>query len=106
MSIIDEAESIIAEANTKGLGEQFTLNGKTYWGGWNTPDLQTQMLTGGFQGRTEMTIVAHRKQFASIPGQRDGKVLRVKDNTLWEIREVSVDSHTHYTIHVIRQIGP
>ncbi len=102
--LTQEAESIIAEANLNGFGEQFTLNGRCYVGTWNTPDIQTQMLTGGFQGRTEMTIVAHRSQFATQPGQRDGKITRRKDNTLWQIKEVTVDSSTHYLIHVNRQL--
>lgn len=102
--LLSEANSAFAEVDERGYGEQFTHNGETYFGTWSPPDVATQMMTGNYQGRAHMQIGAHISQFAEVPNQRGGVVVRLKDKTQWEVQQIKPTT-THYVYDVIRVLA-
>ena len=86
----------------------FTYFGGQYTGTPGTADQATQMLTGGYNGRSHLVIRATRDQFGTPPPQR-GPVLVINADgtqTPWECKEVNPDELAFYVFTLNRQITP
>lgn len=93
----------MADIGTKVV---FEMDDGTYNGTINSPEVSTQMLTGGYQGRAVMVILATRNQFAQMPSQRG--VLTITAPSLfnasqWTRKFVEVYGAAHYAITVQHQ---
>ena len=108
---MNEAESAFEEIQNTGMTDigtacEFEMDGGKFGGIINNPDAATQMLTGGYQGRAEMTILATRSQFATRPAQKGGVTItqpEVFKAALWQRKQVEVSGAAHYAITVMAQ---
>lgn len=115
MSALDQNETsdLYDEIQDDGMAMigtkiQFTMDGETYNGVVNNPASATQMLTGGYQGHSEMVILATRTQFSSPPAQRGEVIITappVFDKTQWRRKQVDEYDANHFSITVMRQLG-
>lgn len=89
-----------------GAGVTLTMDGGVYSGIYGSPDLATQMLTGGYQGRSHLVIRSLKSQYSAPPPQT-GAVLVTDSSgkdTQWQRKEVAIDDLAYYVLTLIRQI--
>ena len=108
----NEAEELFAEIQDDGMADigtavTFAMDGGNYNGIVSSPDAATQMLTGSYQGRSTMVILATRDQFSSPPSQRG--VLTINSEGVfkasqWDRKEVNPYGANHYAITVLHQL--
>lgn len=109
---MNEAESAFEEIQNEGMPDigtacEFELDGGRFQGIINNPDAATQMLTGGYQGRAEVVILATRSQFATRPAQKGGVSItqpEVFKASLWQRKQVEVFGAAHYAITIMAQL--
>lgn len=107
---IDEAFEDVQTAMTAiGTTVTFQCDGAEYQGVIGTSDVATQMLTGGYQGRSQLVIRATKPQFNAMPAQR-GQVIVFgadgKSTTAWDRKQVDSDEPSHYVFTLIKKAGP
>jgi hypothetical protein len=109
----NETEDLFCEVQNEGMTfigtrVEFEMDGKAgYYGVINDPDEATQMMTGGYQGRAEMVIIATRSQFAGNPGQKGVVTITAPDlfaASQWNRKQVEVFGASHYAIHLMKQM--
>lgn len=109
---MNETESAFAEIQNVGMGDigtacTFEIGGAKYNGIINNPDTATQMMTGGYQGRAVMVIIATRGQFATTPSQRADLTITAPDlfkASQWRMKEVEVFGASHYALTCLHQL--
>lgn len=109
---MNESDEMFAEIQNEGMADvgtavEFELDGEKYNGVVNNPDTQTQMLTGGYQGRSMIVILATRAQFASQPAQKGVVTInspQVFAQSQWNRMQVEPYGAAHYAITVMRQL--
>lgn len=111
---MDETGEMFTEIQDEGMGfigtsVEFELDGKAgYMGIINNPDTATQMLSGGYQGRIELVIMATRQQFATAPAQKGVVTITAPDifsASQWNRKQVEMQGAAHYAITVMRQLS-
>lgn len=90
-----------------GTSVTFTIDDGTYTGTINNPEINTQMLTGGYQGRAVLVILATRSQFTGPPAQRG--VITITNPAIfnasqWTRKMVEPYGAAHYAITVQVQL--
>lgn len=108
MSEADEMFTEIQDGGMADIGTKvvFEMDDGTFNGTINNPEVTTQMLTGGYQGRAIMVILATRTQFATMPGQRGVITITAPElfkASQWNRRQVEVFGSAHYAITVQHQ---
>ncbi len=109
---MSETEDLFCEVQNEGMDFigvkiQFEMDGGSYVGTLGNPDAATQMLTGGYQGRSQVIIMATRSQFASRPAQKGIVVITAPDifsKSQWQRKQVDVFGASHYAIEVMMQL--
>ena len=109
MSETDEMFTEIQDEGMADLGTKvlFEMDGASYAGTMDSPGAVTQMLTGGYQGRSEMVILATRSQFAAQPAQRGIVVITAPEifsHAQWNRKQVEPYGAAHYAITVMHQL--
>ena len=104
----DAAYSEIEQALVNlGAGVTFECDGGMYQGVLDAPDNNTDMMTGGFQGRTMIRLTATQSQFSAIPRQRGEVIItnaRTGEKQQWQRKEVALDGANLFTFTLIRQL--
>ena len=108
-----ESDDLFTEIQDEGMADigtaiEFEMDGKQgYHGVIDHPSTATQMLTGAFQGRSEIVIMATRDQFATPPSQRGVLTINspaVFRATHWERKQVDPFGAAHFAITAMRQL--
>jgi len=105
---VSESDEMFTEIQDEGMADigtkvVFEMDDGTYNGTINNPEVTTQMLTGGYQGRAVMVILATRSQFSQMPGQRGAITITAPslfNATQWTRKQVEVYGAAHYAITV------
>jgi len=90
-----------------GTAVTFTIDDGTYHGTINSPEINTQMLTGAYQGRAVMVILATRTQFDEAPAQRGVVTITAPamfNASQWTRKMVEPYGAAHYAITVQNQL--
>lgn len=109
MSEIDTAFEDVEKAMAPlGTAVTFTVGGKNYAGVIGTSDLATQMLTGAYNGRSQLVIRATKPQFIAAPPQRGLVMVYGSDGSKeqWECKEMDPNQQSHYVFTLIRGVSP
>ena len=109
---MNEAEEMFAEIQNIGMADvgtavEFEIDGEKYNGVVSNPDTSTQMLTGGYQGRSMIVILATRDQFSSQPAQKGVMTINspaVFAQSQWNRMQVDPYGANHYSITVMKQL--
>lgn len=109
---MSESDEMFTEIQDEGMADigtkvVFEMDDGTYNGTINSPEITTQMLTGGYQGRAIMVILATRSQFPDMPGQRGVITITapaIFNASQWSRRQVEVYGAAHYAITVQHQL--
>lgn len=109
---MNEAEEMFAEVQNEGMADigtaiSFEMDGGKFNGIINNPDTSTQMLTGGYQGRSMLVLLATREQFATQPAQKGIVVItapQVFAQSQWNRMQVDPYGANHYAITVMKQL--
>ena len=105
---VSESDEMFTEIQDEGMADigtkvEFEMDDGKYSGTINSPEISTQMLTGGYQGRAVMVILATRNQFSSMPGQRGTLTITAPslfNASQWTRKQVEVYGAAHYAITV------
>jgi hypothetical protein len=109
---MSESDEMFREIQDEGMADigtkvEFEMDGGKYYGTINSPEASTQMLTGGYQGRSVMVILATKRQFPTIPSQRGDITITASqdfDASQWTRKQVEVYGAAHYAITVQKQL--
>ena len=109
---MNETDEMFEEVQNVGMADvgtavEFDIDGESYSGVISNPDTQTQMLTGGYQGRSMMVIVATREQFASQPAQKGVLVITQPAGfaqSQWNRMQVEPYGANHYSLTIMKQL--
>ena len=109
---MNETDAMFEEVQNVGMTDlgtavEFIMDGQKYNGTINNPDASTSMMTGGYQGRSVMIILATRGQFASQPSQRGSVSITAPDmfsQSEWARKQVEPYGAAHYAITVLHQL--
>lgn len=109
---MNETDSMFEEIQNEGMADvgtacEFEIDGERHNGIINNPDTSTQMLTGGYQGRSMMVILATRSQFASQPAQKGVVTInspQMFNQSQWNRMQVEPYGAAHYSITVMKQL--
>lgn len=92
-----------------GCAVEFEIDGEKYNATVNNPDTSTQMMTGGYQGRSMMVLLATRDQFASQPAQKGVMTINspaMFNQSQWNRMQVEPYGAAHYAITIMKQLTP
>lgn len=110
---MSEADTAFAEIQDGmaaiGTAVKFTCDGAAYSGVLGSTDLTTQMLTGGYNERSQILIRATKGQFGAPPVQHGPIVITAPSpysGMQWARKEVSIDEVAHYVFTLMRQVQP
>ena len=109
---MSESEDLFTEIQDEGMADigtavSFDMDGGNYNGTIDNPSITTQMLTGAYQGRSVIVILATRDQFSSPPSQRG--VLTINSEGVfkasqWDRKEINPYGANHYAITALKQL--
>ncbi len=110
---MSETEAMFREIQDEGMSDigtsvSFAMDGAEYTGVINNPDTLTQMLTGGYQGRSEIVVLATRDQFSAPPAQKGVVTISQPDvlkASQWNRKQVNPYGAAHYAITLLRQLN-
>lgn len=109
---MNETDAMFEEIQNEGMADigtavSFDMDGRKCAGVINNPQVVTEMLTGGYQGRAQMVILATRGQFAAQPAQKGIVVITAPDiftQGQWNRTQVEPYGAAHYAITVMHQL--
>lgn len=109
---VNETEDMFNEVQNEGMADigtaiEFEMDGQKYNGVIDNPDTSTSMMTGGYQGRSVITILATRSQFPSQPSQKGNITVTAPDmfaQSVWARKQVEPYGAAHYAITILHQL--